>query len=85
MFEMLMLLGFFVIGFSHLLPPSGPRPERERPPAKTTPAAERHYPRGQRPAARGRAKATSPFRREERSVPGATSAPSALGKIRRLC
>lgn len=79
MFEMLMLLGFFVIGFSHLLPPSEPKPERERPTAKSTQTVAGRHPRGQRPVARGRAKAEYSFHREDRSASGA------LGKIRRLC
>jgi len=79
MFEMLMLLGFFVIGFSHLLPPSEPKPRRERPPVKGTQTVTGLHPRGQRPAARRRAKAASPFSREDRTASGA------LGKIRRLC
>jgi hypothetical protein len=79
MFEMLMLLGFFVIGFSHLLPSSEPKPQRERPPVKGTQTVTGRRPRGQRPTARERAKAASPFRRDECSASGA------LGKIRRLC
>lgn len=79
MFEMLMLLGFFVIGFSHLLPPSGPGPERKGPTANSMRATERRHTRGQGPAAARRAKGISAFRRQDRSPPGT------LGKIRRLC
>lgn len=79
MFEMLMLLGFFLIGFSHLLPPSNPQSESGKQSTETTQATRRRHPRGQRPMAKQWGKRPSAFRREGRSVP------DALGKTRRLC
>ncbi|MDY0269577.1 hypothetical protein [Trichloromonas sp.] len=79
MFEILMLLGFLTIGFSHLLLPSAPPPKAEKPTAKNSPALERRQPRGQRLPASRHANEKPATRREK------PSAPVTLGKIRRLC